>query len=306
MHNALLDSSRWARLTLRDDDIVIASWPKSGTTWMQQVVAQLLFRGDPGVFGQAISPWIECRFLRDVHLAVAQQHRRILKTHLPAYALPLDPSVRHFFVARDPRDMFLSWHRHQELMSDAVYELMNRTPGRQGPQVRRLHPDFATAFDAWLDNDDAFVGPFWPNLQSWWDLRDESNVTLVHYSEMVADLEALVLRVAADIGVGIEPAKLPAIVRHCGLEHMRILASRDRTLGWTFRHGGGGFINKGDGGRWRSSLSADVLDKLERKASACLSVDCARWLFSPLPALPARTALPGAASAGLTMDGGRE
>jgi aryl sulfotransferase len=34
-------------LRFRDDDIVIAIYAKSGTTCIQQIVAQLLSRGDP-------------------------------------------------------------------------------------------------------------------------------------------------------------------------------------------------------------------------------------------------------------------
>ena len=35
---SFIDSTRWNGFRFRDDDIVIASWAKSGTTWTQQIV----------------------------------------------------------------------------------------------------------------------------------------------------------------------------------------------------------------------------------------------------------------------------
>lgn len=45
LHNILMDSTRWDGFRFRDGDIVIGTWGKSGTTWMQQIVSQLLFQG---------------------------------------------------------------------------------------------------------------------------------------------------------------------------------------------------------------------------------------------------------------------
>lgn len=45
MHNHHFDSTIWNDFGFRDDDIVIATYAKSGTTWMQQIVSQLCSRG---------------------------------------------------------------------------------------------------------------------------------------------------------------------------------------------------------------------------------------------------------------------
>src|SRR3546814_17371997 len=44
-HNHHFDSTIWNDFRLRDDDIVIATYDKSGTTWVQQIVGQLIFEG---------------------------------------------------------------------------------------------------------------------------------------------------------------------------------------------------------------------------------------------------------------------
>ena len=45
LHNHHFDSTIWNDFAFRDDDIVIATYAKSGTTWTQQIVGQLIFGG---------------------------------------------------------------------------------------------------------------------------------------------------------------------------------------------------------------------------------------------------------------------
>lgn len=57
----VVDSTKWDGFAFRDDDVIIATWAKSGTTLTQQIVGQLIFDGAPDVFGMAHSPWIDSR-----------------------------------------------------------------------------------------------------------------------------------------------------------------------------------------------------------------------------------------------------
>jgi aryl sulfotransferase len=45
LHSHHFDSTIWNDLRFRNDDIVIAAYAKSGTTWVQQMVAQMIFGG---------------------------------------------------------------------------------------------------------------------------------------------------------------------------------------------------------------------------------------------------------------------
>ena len=49
LHNHHFDSTIWNDFSFRDDDVIVASYAKAGTTWTQQIVAQMLFGPDPNL-----------------------------------------------------------------------------------------------------------------------------------------------------------------------------------------------------------------------------------------------------------------
>jgi aryl sulfotransferase len=44
-----MDSTYWNDFKFRDDDIIISTYAKAGTTWMQQIVSQLIFNAAEGI-----------------------------------------------------------------------------------------------------------------------------------------------------------------------------------------------------------------------------------------------------------------
>src|ERR1044071_947679 len=58
LHSHHFDSTVWNDFPFRDDDIIIATFGKSGTTWMQQIVGQLIFKGGDNVAVTQLSPWL--------------------------------------------------------------------------------------------------------------------------------------------------------------------------------------------------------------------------------------------------------
>jgi len=86
IHNHHMDSTVWDDFRFRGGDIVVATYAKSGTTWTQQIVSQLVFAGAEGIDVSALSPWVDLRVPpKEVKLPAleAQTHRRFIKTHLP-------------------------------------------------------------------------------------------------------------------------------------------------------------------------------------------------------------------------------
>ena len=282
IHNHHFDSTIWNDFRFRDDDIVIATYAKSGTTWTQQIVGQLLFGGAENVNVAEMSPWLDLRVPpKEVKLPAieAQTHRRFLKTHLPVDALVFSPKAKYIFVARDGRDVLWSMYNHHANANALWYELLNDAPGRVGPSIAPPPASIRQYFHDWLDRDGHPFWPYWENVASWWAIRHLPNVLLVHFAGLKADLPREIRRIAAFLDIAIDEARFPAIVEHCGFDWMKRNAALAAPLGGVFWDGGAAtFINKGTNGRWRDVLTPSESAWYEAMALEKLGVECARWL----------------------------
>jgi aryl sulfotransferase len=282
--NHHMDSTVWNDFAFRADDIVVATYAKSGTTWLQQIVGQLVFDGDPPAAIGEISPWVDLRVPpKEGKLAAleAQAHRRIVKTHLPLDALVFSPQAKYIYVGRDGRDVLFSFYHHHAAANALWYELLNDTPGRVGPPIGPPDPDIRRYFRAWLEQDGFPLWPFWENIATWWAAKRLPNVLLLHFNALKADLGGEMRRVAAFLGVAVDEARWPSLIEHCSFDYMKRHADTVAPLGGAiFEGGGAAFINKGVNGRWRDVLSAEESAAYERMAVEKLGPDCARWLAS--------------------------
>src|SRR5262245_53666442 len=95
--NHQLDSRRWDAIAPRPGDIVIATAPKVGTTWMAQLIATLIHGETLPVPRGQLVPWVDHRIGPPLDAVIAsleaQTHRRLMRSHLPFDALRYHPDT---------------------------------------------------------------------------------------------------------------------------------------------------------------------------------------------------------------------
>jgi len=282
LHNHHFDSTMWNGFAFRDDDIVIATYAKSGTTWTQQIISQLIFNGAEGLEVAEMSPWLDLRVPpREVKLPPleAQTHRRFIKTHLPVDALVFSPRAKYLYIARDGRDVVWSMYNHHVNANAFWYEALNDSPGRVGPPITPPPDSVHRYFLDWLEQDGHPFWPFWENVRSWWAIRDLPNVMLLHFAELKADMPGQIRRIAGFLDIAIDEARFPAIVEHCGFDYMKAHATKSVPLGGAFWDGGAEtFVNQGTNGRWRDILTEEDNARYEAMTKSELGAECATWL----------------------------
>lgn len=269
-HHHHLDSTRWDAVRHRPGDIVVSTSAKAGTTWMQRIVSLLVFGTDPlpDVL-QRVSPWIDCRYVEPLDDVVAridaQRHRRFLKTHLPVDALPFDGEVRYIVVGRDSRDVFMSLWNHYRNYTEEMYRLTAAGDPPGGP-LPRCPDDLRWLWSQWITRGsfewESDGWPFWSHhyhAAAWWGARHLENVLLVHYNDLLADLDGEMRRIAGHVGIEVGEEAWPELVEAARFENMkgdaaRLLGPMDRFAGGT-----SAFLYKGSNGRWREGLTGDDL-----------------------------------------------
>lgn len=282
LHNHHFDSTVWNGFKFRNDDIIIATYAKSGTTWVQQIVAQLLFNGDEGLNVAEMSPWLDLRVPpKEIKLPLveSQKHRRFLKTHLPVDALVFSHEAKYIYIGRDGLDVVWSLYNHHANANQAWYDALNDTPGRVGPPIEPPPADVVTYFREWLEKDGYPFWSFWENIRTWWAIRDLPNVHVVHFEALKRDMPGEIRRIADFLDAPIDEDRWEAIIEHCTFDYMKRNAAASVPLGGAFWDGGAEtFIDKGINGRWRDVLPHALSEAYEAKALAELGNDCAGWL----------------------------
>jgi aryl sulfotransferase len=285
--NHHLDSTRWEGFVPRDDDIVVTTAYKAGTTWTQRILASLILGPTP-VELMAASPWLDARFLGPVEPVLAsletQTHRRFVKSHLAADGLPYFPQVNYLVVGRDTRDVFMSLWNHYSGYTDTAYALFNDAD-RPGPEFPRAPASPRELWPRWISQGwfewEPDGWPFWSHhhhLSTWWHLRNADNVMFVHYGDLSADTRGEIQRIAEFLGIEVPEESWPSLLHSVTIETMRTEAQRaGDTSSLVFEGGAARFFYQGRNGRWR-----DVLDEADLAmydaAATQLEPSLRKWL----------------------------
>ena len=192
-------------------DVFVATQMKCGTTWMQQLVYEVLSRGrgdlsdGGGRHLYAVSPWIEASYSVPLDDAprLGPSGRRVIKTHMPTKLLPIAPEARYVYVTRHPVACFAS-----------CVDFIGMLGGALTPSLPKLVD--------WFCSDRMWWGPWPDHVDGWWRAAEaHSNVLFVHFEEMKEDLAGIVDRVAAFLGEPLSADERAAVVQKAGFDYMK-------------------------------------------------------------------------------------
>ena len=230
--NHHLDSPRWDRFETRPGDILITTAYKSGTTWMQTIVANLIFQDGeiPGAI-MDISPWIDMRFRsfdEILETTAAQTHRRFLKTHLALDGVPYREELQYIYVGRDLRDVFMSLWNHYSGHTDDFFAAMNDPASLVGEPLPRCPEDIKELWNGWISRGwfpwEKEGYPYFSashHAQTWWDYRHLPNMLFVHFADLLAQPAEEIQRVADFLAIPVPLESLARIVEAVSFKTMK-------------------------------------------------------------------------------------
>ncbi len=287
--NHTLDSTRWQHFKPREDDIIIATPYKSGTTWMQNIVMHLVFQDVQLRSINEFSPWFDARWVpldEEISRVEAKTQRRCIKSHLPLDGLIYFQEASYIVVGRDPRDVFMSLWNHYSHFTPQIFGVLNDTPGRVGDPFPPCPENIRDFWQDWISRgwfDWEREGyPFWSNfhhVQTWWNYRHLPNILFVHYNDLLRDLSGEIRRIAEYLSIEVSDEMIASIAEAVRFDSMKANAEKivpGAEFSWT--GGAQTFIHKGTNGRWREVLTEDDLKLYDAAVARELTPDCAEWL----------------------------
>ncbi|GJN26972.1 hypothetical protein PR202_gb14942 [Eleusine coracana subsp. coracana] len=212
--------------TARPSDIVVATMPKSGTTWLKSLLYATVHR-EQHPAEAADHPFYslgphEC--IKYFEFQIYSRNSvpnlkelpdpRLFATHVPFVSLPRTVATsgcKIVYLCRDPKDTLVSmWH------------FSNKLRARDG--LEPLSVDAAVEF---FCDGLSPCGPYWDHVLGYWQahLAHPERVLFLRYEEMQRDPAAHVRRLAEFVGLPFsageeEKGVVDAIVRLCSFEHM--------------------------------------------------------------------------------------
>lgn len=239
-------------------DVFICSYPKSGTTWLQNIVYQILTRGDrPLDHISNFSPFLESdKTWNDPPKEVASTHcelgRRAFNTHLLPAMLPQTGQV--LYVARDPKDACISFFHH----------LTHQAPEDGG---------FPGTLDEFVDDfiqGKIVFGTWQRHIVSWYKFVHDPRFLFLTYAELKASLPKQVRRIAAHLRVEppLSEEEVERILPKLSVDWMKTNIDKfnPRSVRWLDKGDGFSFVRKGAIGDAENYLTAEQVERINKAA----------------------------------------
>jgi hypothetical protein len=277
------DSARWWEFPFRPGDIVVSTRSKSGTTWVQMICLLLVFgiADLPDRLGR-LSPWLDWLVEPQEEVfarLAAQTHRRVIKTHTPLDGMPLDHRATYIVVGREPLDVAVSLYHHSDNIDRRRMAELTGRPERDRPARPPLH-EWLLEFVDW-DGDprtrlDTLPGAML-HLSDAWARRHDANVVVLHYDDLVADLDGSMRGLAGQLGVFVDEERWPGLVQAATFESMRADAGAP-DAGLDVLKDPAAFFRRGKSGEGRALLRAGELAHYRDRVAAMAPDGLLGWL----------------------------
>ncbi|CAK8692762.1 unnamed protein product [Clavelina lepadiformis] len=254
-------------------DVIVASYPKTGTIWMRELVRHILYCHDKELLEKAKATMFLFSFLSfgqeskyDV-LKKLNFSRNVLATHLPAPLINFkkyeEKGAKIIYMMRNPKDQAVSW-----------YHFSKTQPYAGLPSYKDMYTaDKKKFFDSYFAGEHKLFAKkgegYLEHLKEWYPHQNDSNVLFAFYEDLKKDINQGIRKVAKFLDVTLSDEDVEMIAEKTSFNSMKE-STRQRQNIQTQKVRVFKIFRKGAVGEWRNYLTLEQSKLIDEKVQKIL------------------------------------